>query len=193
MTCWAIIPVKGSGEGKSRLASVLDDTRRHALVEAMLAHVVHAANNAGAISQVWLMGPAHDADLTIARMDDPGGGLNEALQTALTTAVDAGIARLIVLPADLPQVTSREIDLLAAAPEGSVVLAPDRHGIGTNALSLPLPAASGFAFAFGDDSLAAHRAESERLGLRVETIHSPGLARDIDLPADLPDAAALLT
>ena len=71
-------------------------------------------------------------------------------------------------------------------------IAPDRHGVGTNGLSLPLPAARGFRFAFGDDSFALHQAEAARLGLIVEVIHSPTLAKDIDVPADLADADRLL-
>ena len=81
---------------------------------------------------------------------------------------------------------------LAAAAPGSVAIAPDRHGLGTNALSLPLPAAAGFLFAFGDDSFARHRAEAERLGLAVEAVHNLRLERDVDLAEDLPDAAALM-
>ena len=96
------------------------------------------------------------------------------------------------IAADLPTVTASELELLAAAPEGEIAIAPDRHETGTNALSLPLPAAASFCFAFGPDSFALHRAEAQRLGLPMETILSHGLARDIDEPTDLPDAAELL-
>ena len=82
--------------------------------------------------------------------------------------------------------------LLAAAPAGEIAIASDRHGTGTNAISLPLPEAEGFSFAFGPDSFARHQAEADRLGLRIEEIRSPGLARDIDEPEDLPDAESLL-
>jgi len=102
-----------------------------------------------------------------------------------------GIARLLILPADLPQLSARDIELLAATPAGEIAISPDRHGTGTNALSLPLPQAAGFAFAFGPDSFAAHHAEAERLGLRIGEVHSSGLAKDIDMPEDLPDAAGL--
>ena len=91
-----------------------------------------------------------------------------------------------------PPVTPRALDRLAAVPAGEIGIAPDRHGTGTNALSLPLPQAAGFAFAFGADSFARHHDEAERLGLTIEVIHSHGLARDIDEPPDLADAAELL-
>jgi 2-phospho-L-lactate guanylyltransferase len=100
--------------------------------------------------------------------------------------------RVIIIHGDLPLVTSQDLELLAAAPEGEIAIAPDRHGTGTNAISLPLPAAKGFSFAFGPDSFALHNAEAGRLGLKIEEIHSPGLSRDVDEPDDLPDAADLM-
>ena len=81
---------------------------------------------------------------------------------------------------------------MAMAPSDAVAIAPDRHGTGTNALSLPIPAAQDFRFAFGDDSFARPRAEAGRLGLEVETVFSRGLEQDIDEPSDLADAANLL-
>jgi len=130
--------------------------------------------------------------LEVEEIGDPEAGLNPAVHAAVGLAGAADASRAVILHGDLPQLTVREVELLAAAPAGSIAIAPDRHDLGTNALSLPLPAASRFAFAFGPDSFRRHLAEAERLGLAVEAIRSPGLAHDIDEPADLPDTAALL-
>lgn len=194
MDCWALIPVKDGDGAKSRLAGALDPTQRAALVDAMLAHVVAACAGADGVTRICAIGtPRADLRSTVSWLADPGGGLNAALHAALAEAARGGAHRALVIAADLPKVTARELDLLAAAPAGTVAIAPDRHGTGTNALSLPLPAARDFAFAFGHDSYARHRTETERLRLRLEEIHGPGLACDIDEPADLPDAAGLLT
>ncbi len=193
MNCWLIIPVKPAGQAKSRLAEVLGEAQRAALAEAMLRHVVTAAQGAGHVDQIALIGPSRlglPGDVPL--LADPGGGLNPALQSALAHCSGLGADRLVVLFADLPQLTSHEVQLLALAPTDAVAIAPDRHGTGTNALSLPIPAARGFTFAFGPDSFALHNAEAGRLGLRIEEVHSPGLARDIDVPEDLADAAHLL-
>jgi 2-phospho-L-lactate guanylyltransferase len=193
MTCWAIIPVKASPDSKSRLAGVLDAGARAALVDAMLERVVEAATGAKNISQVCLLGtPGKAAFGGVTLLSDPGGGLNAAVQSALADVVSREARRVIFIHADLPLVAAQDLELLAAAPDGEIAIAPDRHGTGTNAISLPLPEARGFSFAFGPDSFARHRAEAERLGLRVEEIRSQGLARDIDEPDDLPDAAGLL-
>lgn len=187
MTCWVVIPVRASPDAKSRLADALDAPARAALVEAMLGRVIDAAKSARNVSRVFLLGP-DVAPKGIGVLADPGGGLNAAAASAFA---EAKADRVIFIHADLPLVTAQDIELLAAAPESEIAIAPDRHGTGTNALSLPLPKARAFAFAFGPHSFARHNAEAERIGLKIEEVRSPGLARDVDEPDDLADAAAL--
>jgi 2-phospho-L-lactate guanylyltransferase len=193
MTCWAIIPVKASPESKSRLAGVLDGAQRAELGEAMLARVIQAARTARNVSRICLLGtPRSTPPQDVAVLAEPGGGLNAAVMAALAEVATQGASRIIFIHGDLPLVTAQDLELLAAAPSGEIAIAPDRHGTGTNAISLPMPEARGFSFAFGPDSFGLHNAEAERLGLKIEEIRSQGLARDIDEPEDLPDAAALL-
>ena len=123
---------------------------------------------------------------------DPGEGLDAAVSEALGRLAADGAARAVVVAGDLPLVTPGDLGRLAAASERAIVLAPDRHGTGTNAISLPLPAARNFGFGYGPGSFARHCAEAARLGLAVETVVSDGLARDVDEPADLADAAGLI-
>ncbi len=188
MTIRVIIPVKGTANGKTRLAGVLNGAARARLMDAMRDRVVAAARGARAIDEICLLGPAvfgSTGRLTI--LADPGGGLNVALTSAL--AQSGNVARVIIVHADLPQLTADDVEPLAASPADTVAIAPDRHGSGTNALSLPLPAAADFVFAFGVGSFALHTTEILRLGLKRAVITSPGLARDVDVPDDLPDAA----
>ncbi len=193
MSCWVIIPVKPPEQAKMRLAGALNPNARAALVGAMLRHVAQVSAAADHVDRVCLLGPSrHGLPDSLPLLDDPGGGLNPALQSALAQLSGEILTRLIVLPADLPMLSINDVQLLASAPPGTVAIAPDRHGTGTNALSLPLPGAGSFTFAFGADSFARHQAQTEQLGLKIETIHSNGLARDIDVPGDLPDAAALM-
>lgn len=192
MRVWTIIPVKATADSKSRLAGALGSETRAALVEAMLARVVEAASRAANVAEVRLLGAPADRSAGVPVLNDPGGGLNAAVGWALAEAGSMGASRVIFIHGDLPLVTAQDLQLLAAAPAGEIAIAPDRHGTGTNAISLPLPEASGFAFAFGPGSFARHNAEADRLGLRIEEIRSPGLARDIDEPEDLADAEDLL-
>jgi 2-phospho-L-lactate/phosphoenolpyruvate guanylyltransferase len=191
VNCTVVIPAKQLDLAKSRLAEVLDAGQRTDLAQSMLRHVYDEARKATGVGRVALLGPSRLglAD-HIPLLSDPGGGLNPAIDSARAQIGDA--ARMIVLFADLPQLTSDDVHSLAAIPDASIAIAPDRHGTGTNALSLPLPAARDFTFAFGPDSFAKHLAEAARLGIGVQVIHSPGLARDVDMPEDLPDAAGLI-
>lgn len=190
-TTWALIPIKASGQGKTRLAGVLSPAARERLVDAMLAHVLGAVQGCALIERTLLLGPSrHGIDPGLPLLDEPGEGLNAALESALAQVCGAPDRpdRLIVVAADLPCLTPHDLDLLAAAPSRTVAIAPDRHGIGTNALSLPLPEAAAFRFHYGEDSAARHREEAKALGLNAETILGAGLEKDIDEPADLADA-----
>ena len=192
MSCWAIIPAKPPGEGKQRLAGVLGQPARAALVTAMLGHVLETVAAAPGIDHIAVVGPVELVlPTSVARIADPGGGLNAALAHAFAAATAAGATRVVILAGDLPRLQPADVALLAAIPGAAMAIAPDRHQTGTNALSLPLPAARDFTFAFGTGSFALHDAESVRLRLDCEVIHRPGLARDIDEPADLRDAHAL--
>jgi 2-phospho-L-lactate guanylyltransferase len=190
--CWVIIPAKARGTGKARLAGVLDAAEREHLVAAMLARVVAAAQSCEAVRRVCLVGSAPLARPGVTVLADPGGGLNPALGSALGQAAERRPERVVIVAGDLPQVTSADLAMMACVPGGAIAIAPDRHGTGTNALSLPLDALGTFTLQFGIGSHAAHRAEAVRLGYSVETMLSAGLEKDIDEPADLPDATGCL-
>ena len=186
MTCWAVIPVKAPGACKTRLAGVLSDTARRALVARMLDHVVAVAGGCAGVDEMLLVGPSrHGLPGSTRLLDDPGNDLNAALASAARTAVAEGIDRLVFLSADLPHLIPADLEALIDLPAGHVAIAPDRTDVGTNALSLPGDRASGFGLHYGIGSFAAHVAEERRLGIHLDVIRSPTLALDIDLPSDL--------
>jgi 2-phospho-L-lactate guanylyltransferase len=188
-TCWAIIPVKAPGEGKTRLAGVLDSHGRNRLIFAMLERVVGAAHACAAIDRVCLVSPsAHSFEPSVIVLHDEGGGLNAALEAALRKLPAPSPDRVVIVAADLPALSSQDLDLFTDLPAHVIGIAPDRHGTGTNALSLPFAAAQTFAFHFGLGSYAAHKEEARSLGYSVETMLSEGLEKDIDEPDDLADA-----
>jgi len=164
----------------------------------MVDHVVRTLGSTPGIERILLVTPsAGTVAAGVERIDDPGGGLNAALSHALARicALPGGTRpeRLAVVHGDLPLLEAADCGMLAAAAGGTVTIAPDRHGTGTNALSLPLPEAAGFDFRVGQGSYALHRKAAEALGLSVQTIIRAGLEKDIDLPADLVDAEHLLS
>jgi 2-phospho-L-lactate guanylyltransferase len=122
-------------------------------------------------------------------------GLNEAIEAARSVAVARGATAVLVLPADLPSVTSAAIDDIVAAanavpaPHGLVAIVPDRHGRGTNALLVSPPGA--IDPAFGEASRAAHEARAAAAGAAWLELGGP-LALDLDTPADLVAAQATI-
>ena len=68
-------------------------------------------------------------------------------------------------------------------PRGTITIVADRHGSGTNILSLPTGLS--FRFQYGVGSALRHRYEAERLGIDVETLTDSPWRFDIDVPEDL--------
>lgn len=191
LSCWVVIPVKPPPDRKSRLARALGPDERNDLVRRMATHVARAAAMTPGIDSVaFIASCTTGLPPEVPILADRGGGLNGALTGALADLAARGATRAIIVAGDLPLVTPDELAPLVTA--GAIMIAPDRHGTGTNAISLPLPAAGGFTFAFGPDSFALHRAESDRLGIEAIELRRDGLARDVDEPGDLDDAADLL-
>jgi FO synthase len=181
----AVVPVRTLGEGKSRLAGVMSPVRRVHLVESMLRRVLGALAGAQRIDHVIVVSPDHALALpaNVERLHDHGTGLNAAVQCAAQHCAPRFDAMLVV-PADVPQVSSAEIDaLVERASAADLAVVPDRHGTGTNALWLRLPNA--LVPQFGAGSAAAHLAAAHRAGLHALRIEVAGLAHDVDVPEDL--------
>ena len=185
MSVVAVVPVRSPGEGKSRLAGVLSASRRSALVQSMLARVLAALRAARNIDRIVVVTPDDHLRLPpgVEVLHDHGTGLNAAVSLAQQHCSQRHEAMLVVA-ADAPQVTAEEIDRLVERASGTdVVVVPDRHGTGTNALWLRLPTA--LLPQYGEGSAQAHLATAVRLGLSATRIEVPGLSHDVDVPDDL--------
>lgn len=183
-----VIPYRGLDQGKTRLSGALGPEARAALGATMLRRVADACRSV--VDDVVLVSPDRRLEATartlrIGFLLQRGGGMNEAVEQARANALAGGILRMAVVSADLPNLHPGDVRALldAAATPGSVVLAPDRAGHGTNALvvdtDLPLR------FRFGARSRWAHAAEARRAGVEPTMVEREGLALDIDVPADL--------
>lgn len=192
----AVVPIRGSVGAKTRLANMFTEDERSRLVWHMLRRVVRAIDESSAIDHTLIV--TYEPEVASRYVDEDDGhtilpqpvdvqGLNAALHAGRTRAHDLGFDRMITLSADLPTVTSEDVELLAAH-RSPVVIVPDLHNSGTNALSLKLAscsdgclaAASRFAFQFGHDSRDRHLAEARQLGLASSVFCRDGLARDLD-------------
>ena len=98
----------------------------------------------------------------------------------------AGATAIVILPVDLPHVTPEAIEAVVAPLSRPgrplVVVVPDRHGRGTNALLLAPPDA--IDVRFGGDSRAAHAAAAIDASALLVELGGP-LRLDLDTPDDL--------
>lgn len=193
---WVVIPYKGSAGSKRRLAGLLDADARGRLSQTMFEGVLAAACGASAVERVlvlhpadaWVVAPRHPRLTLMAETREgdaaPDDGLNAALRQAQHAAMEGGAAGLLMLPSDLPTVTSEDIDALGAASAGGdVVIAPDQASEGTNALLLTPPSALEPRFGIG--SFAEHQRQAWAASVRLRVVERPGLALDLDTPADV--------
>lgn len=191
MTLWAIVPVKPLRRGKSRLAGALSEDERTELNRTLLQHTLKTLSDIKELEEVLVISRDPQA-LTIARnygartvREDGQPELNTALKRATVVAQVYATRGVLVLPADLPLI-SRE-DVLALVERASeppvVVIAPDRHEKGTNAL---LISPSGLIeYDFGENSFQRHCELVRKAGARLEIVNLPSLGLDLDVPEDL--------
>jgi 2-phospho-L-lactate/phosphoenolpyruvate guanylyltransferase len=189
----AIVPVRSLRDGKTRLAPVLGNEARGALLRGVADRVVAATVESGLIETVLVVSPDAETlswaagmgpEVVAVRQLEHRLGLNGAIDAGRAWASDRAVSSVISLFADLPLITADDIRGLVARPE-PVVLGPDRRGEGTNALLLRLAGrGSEFRFAFGEGSLAKHLEEARRLGLDAAVHEAPGIAFDLDTPDD---------
>lgn len=177
-----VVPFRGS-DPKRRLEPISDPDRVR-IAEAMLEDVVEAARAVGRVFVVALEDQALPDG--VDRVADPRHGQGAAVRAALDAAVSAGApAPYLVINADLPCVTARDLLTLAGAiPEDGLALAPASDGT-TNALG------------FADDSLFSPLygpGSAERYAAigTSRLVEAPNLIDDVDTIDDLRRLASRL-
>lgn len=191
MTLWAIVPVKPLRRGKSRLAGALSEDERTELNRNLLQNTLKTLSEIKELEEVLVVS-RDPAALTIARnygartvREDGQPELNTALKRATVVAQVYATRGVLVLPADLPLISRGDVLALIerATDPPVIVIAPDRHEKGTNAL---LISPSGLIeYDFGEDSFQRHCERARKAGARLEIVNIPSLGLDLDLPEDL--------
>lgn len=188
----AVVPAKCFSRAKSRLDPVLSADERAQLAAAMLAHVLRVITGSRGVGGTLVV--CDDEGVAafalahgVQAMLHPSG-LGPSVASAVSQLLERGDGVMVVM-ADLVQLTADDLRALVdAAGSTAVALAPDRHEDGTSALVVPTGLRA--VTRFGEPgSFALHLAEAHRRGLRSAVVRRPGLALDIDTPADLELAA----
>jgi 2-phospho-L-lactate guanylyltransferase len=198
MTLWAIVPVKPLRRGKSRLAEVLTSDERTNLNRILLENTIGALNGIPEIEHVLVVSRDTEA-LAMARdlgartvLENGQPDLNIALARATLVAKTYATRGVLILPVDLPLITSEDLEAMLEkiGDPPVVVVAPDRCYDGTNAL-LVCPAGL-IEYEYGPGSFERHCERAKEVGARLEICELPSLSLDLDNPEDLDLVAAKL-
>jgi len=191
MQTLAILPIKRFSAAKQRRAGGLEPGAREVLAEAMVRDVLSALSQVRRLdgivvvtSEPRALAPARAAEAHVIP-DAEEAGQSAAVTLGIEHAEEIGVERVLLVPGDCPALHPGEVDELLVEPHGSpsVVIVPDRHGTGTNALLLSPPGV--IAPAFGEGSFARHEAAARAAGLDPVTRRPTSLLHDVDTSADL--------
>jgi 2-phospho-L-lactate guanylyltransferase len=194
----AVLPVKSFGAAKQRLGSLLGAGSRQALAQAMFQDVVSSLRKVQGIDQVVIVAAEPTVEFSaeeevVLLQDELQEGQSAATLIGIRWAIGEGFERVLLVPGDTPLLAVDEVDALlagAAADSTSVVIVPDRHDTGTNALLLAPPTA--IEPSFGPESLARHVAAAQAAGVSHRIERVPSLIFDVDTTDDLAVVAAAI-
>lgn len=196
MSLVVVLPVKALARAKARLGETgVRPADRVALATGMLTDVFEALEKSRLVDDVVVVTSDRAVEV-LARgygnqviADDPADGHSQAAALGARWALDDGAFHALLLAGDTPAIDPDEIDvladLLADGPE--VVIVPDRHGSGTNALLLTPPDV--ISPSFGPGSRERHERLARDAGAKVRIAQIPSLLLDVDTAEDL-DALA---
>ena len=211
MRTLAVLPVKSFGLAKQRLGVAVAPVQRRTLARAMAGDVLEALGRVEGLGGVIVVSAEElgadtagiegaDPPLSAGRFargsrtelvhDPEEAGQSAAARRGIRAAVARGAQRVLLVPGDCPALDPAEVGALLAAAAPGVVIVPDRHGSGTNALLIAPPAA--VEPAFGPGSFARHAALARAAGARVRVGRLPSLELDVDTPGDLAALRAAL-
>ncbi len=186
----AILPIKSFAHAKQRLRHELAAHDRRALVEAMFADALVALGRVASLERIVVVSGDRVAQRIAGGygasiVEDDERGHNTAAARGVAAIQEDGFERALLVPGDCPALAANDLDALLTHPAGerSVLIVPDRHGTGTNALLLTPPDV--LSPSFGPDSCRRHLADGGAAGIPAEVVELDSLALDVDTPDDL--------
>ena len=186
----AVLPVKSFGRAKQRLEAAVGQPERAGLAAAMLGDVLAALGAVPGLDGVIVVtaepraAEAGRAAGALVIGDPAEAGQSAAAVLGIEAALARKAERVLLVPGDCPALDPAEVaGLLDGFPAADVLIVPDRHGQGTNALRLAPPGV--LAPAFGPGSFARHAARAAAAGASVRVAPAPSLELDVDTPDDL--------
>ncbi len=186
---WAIVPVKTFDRAKQRLANVLSEEERRALMLAMARDVLTCLAKCTQLQGILIVSRAPEADAlaqtfgTERFAESPEANLPESLEQATRHLMDHFDAQgVVVIPADVPCIIAEELDQILAEHD-DITLLPDAENLGTNALICSPPLR--IPYIFDGKSFKPHADAAFAAGVTPRIVPGTRFSLDVDLPEDL--------
>lgn len=191
MTIWAVLPVKPLHLGKSRLHPYLEPEEIYQLNMDLFAGTYARMDSCNSIDRILVV----SKDDTILKMVEAWGGLalreqsptslNKALEQAFETIKQKGGGAVLVIPADLPQMQTKDLESLISLGKAKdfVVIVPDYNQTGTNALFMSRPGL--IRPMFGRKSFQKHVRQSSEKSVELTVWLNQFMQSDLDTHQDL--------
>ncbi len=188
---WAIVPIKELDGAKQRLAPLLSPAQRRALIEVMMGEVLQALAGVRDLGGIMVVTLDPHATALASRLgarvvtDGARDGHTGSVTAGLKLLAQDGRGGMMTLPADIPAATTAEIEAVLAAHKAapSFTISPAHDDLGSNTVICSPP--NSVPLRFGENSYFPHLDAARRAGIEPVIVRQPGIAMDIDHPADL--------
>jgi len=190
---WALVPIKPFATAKTRLEGLLTRPECARLAEEMARDVLRALQSAPDISGIAILSTepklaalaegANGAKTTRLYAEREDEDYRAALGRVAADLAAHGARHLLVVPADLPTISSGDVQQLLEGHRGGVTVCPAAVDGGTNGLLLSPPTL--IPFLYGPASAQRHRDAASAVGVAARTADLTAFARDVDSPDDV--------
>ena len=186
-----IIPVNKLNNIKSRLSNFFNIEQRIELNIEMLNDVLLAVKHSKNIDETYIITPDKNVINIIKKFkcrylfEKKKLGVNIAVQKAISKSIIEGATAAIILPSDIPLISSDEIDRIInhGKTKNTVIITPAKRFDGTNSLFLHPPKIINTYY--DQNSFITHYNEAVENNSKVNIFISKNIMLDLDSISDL--------
>ena len=186
-----IIPVNKLNNIKSRLSNFFNIEQRIELNIEMLKDVLLAVEYSKNIDETYIITPDKNVINIIKKfkcrylLEEKKVGVNIAVQKAISKSITEGATAAIILPLDIPLISSHEIDRIVdyGKDRNTVIITPAKRFDGTNSLFLHPPKIINTYY--DQNSFTSHYNEAVKKNSKCNVLLSKNIMLDLDSISDL--------